>query len=765
MPRKKTTNLEPEMERKLEYIGLKFDKIPKELIYEESLSYRIPREYENEQYKQYRYIKANEIQILLTPTNRLDSIQEKYEKARPVADYLDNKSEENFLRHTIFLNMIKQMDIEEIEKIEEEQKILQKGVPFGIKYANNYLWQIHYSEETNQYFMLVPTQDSNYSVFFYLLKLQLQSQKDAVIYAPVIGIGYSKKYLSKTAIEDLRNYLWLFTKEWPSIYEIYDSDNHLSIHIIGETIVYENIKTPYHVVLNSEIEASHFYKLLKAMFILQTEIPNYFIFSTDITSKATLEFYCKDRKIEYADMAKFIKDQYSIGFDLIKEKQEKQEKNKARLEELKQEAAVQEIEYLEKEKQISTFLECKKTFFGKFRYYFKYSKKSKKNSLKNMNNSNDLAEEKELENSNINNEFEKIENKGRFTIEELIETYKKLENEENTLKNIVMDINALKLKNKNMAKKIENATLFIEEIDNHKRSIFEFWKYSNKDEISVLPEGEEEEVGVTKFIEKAFDFSEDFENFGKKLDLEQREKIGFEETDSIYIASTNCIDVLNKIKTGKIEQEDLENLLKDLKDELKQSGNIVEKTDFDIFGGMIEPQIQLKKIGNITHREAAKDKFHILEITRMTRALGFKLSLERIVNTLCECFGKIKSPEDITVYKAIVNNKIDENEFNIFDANSESVIKEACMQDGEKVNLYKLKVKQGDDVLGFSNIVYYDNYNRTLPTGMNFSSKMLIDISKLEWNLKKSKVFHMACFENPEIENSKPKVKEITVYE
>ena len=35
-----------------------------------------------------------------------------------------------------------------------------------------------------------------------------------------------------------------------------------------------------------------------------------------------------------------------------------------------------------------------------------------------------------------------------------------------------MDINAIKLKNKNMAKKIENATKFIEEIDNHKKKYF-----------------------------------------------------------------------------------------------------------------------------------------------------------------------------------------------------------------------------------------------------------------------------------------------------
>ena len=49
-----------------------------------------------------------------------------------------------------------------------------------------------------------------------------------------------------------------------------------------------------------------------------------------------------------------------------------------------------------------------------------------------------------------------------------------------------MDINALKLKNLNLVKKIENATAYINEIDSHKKSIFEFWKYSNKDEVQAL---------------------------------------------------------------------------------------------------------------------------------------------------------------------------------------------------------------------------------------------------------------------------------------
>ena len=128
-----------------------------------------------------------------------------------------------------------------------------------------------------------------------------------------------------------------------------------------------------------------------------------------------------------------------------------------------------------------------------------------------------------------------------------------------------MDINAIKLKNKNMAKKIENATKFIEEIDNHKRSIFEFWKYSNKDEISVLPEGEEEEVGIVKKIEKVFDYSEDFEQFAKDLDRMQRKVLTSEEMDGIYISTTRTLPLLNKLITNTVIPKDIETELKELK--------------------------------------------------------------------------------------------------------------------------------------------------------------------------------------------------------
>ena len=166
MAKKTVENNTKGIEKKLEYLGLDLDKIPRTLKKFEPLEFRVPRFYEEKQYRQYRYIPIKDIQILLSPTNRLDEIEEKYKKASPLADYLDNKSEENILKYTTFLNMLKEFKIEDVEKIEEEQSNLSKKIPFKVKYQNNYLWQIYYSENTDKYFMLVPTEDSDYSSFF-----------------------------------------------------------------------------------------------------------------------------------------------------------------------------------------------------------------------------------------------------------------------------------------------------------------------------------------------------------------------------------------------------------------------------------------------------------------------------------------------------------------------------------------------------------------------------------------------------------------------
>ena len=261
---KKAGDKNNSIKEKLEYIGLDLENIPEELKEYKPLEFRIPKFYEEKQYKQYRYIPVKDIQILLSPTNRLDEISEKYKQAKPLAQYLDGENEENILKYTTFLSMLKQFKIDEVEEIEKEQTSLSKKIPFKVKYENNYLWQIYYSENTNQYFMLVPTEDSDYSTFFFLIKKKLEKKKNEKIFVPIRNVEYSNKYLKKSEFEDIENYLWLFTKDWPLIYEVYDKRNKLSIHIVGETEVYHKIKSPYKIKLNTQEDANQLYKLLKA---------------------------------------------------------------------------------------------------------------------------------------------------------------------------------------------------------------------------------------------------------------------------------------------------------------------------------------------------------------------------------------------------------------------------------------------------------------------------------------------------------------------
>ena len=758
---KKTVEKNDEIEQKLKYLGLDFEKAQEQFKDFKDLEFRVPKFYDEKQYRQYRYIPIKDIEILLSPTNRLDDIEEKYKKASPLYEYLDVQNEENYIKHTMFLKMLQQVKIEEIEEIEKEQAKLNKKLPFKVKFEGNYLWQIYYSENTNRYFMLVPIEDSDYSTFFFLLKKQLEKKKAGKIFVPIRNVTYSSEYLKKAEYEDIENYLWLFTKDWPLIYEIYDKTDKPSIQIVGETEVYGKIKSPYKVKLNNLVEANQFYKLLKAMFILQTELPHYFEFKTNITKEGELEFYEKDEKIEYTNILNWINEEYEIGVEkyntiisLIKENAEK-------LEKLKQESVLQEIEYLAKEKQISTFLECKKTFFGKFKYYFKYSKKNKKaKSIKQESKESEENKNEIEENIELN-----IKKKSNYTIEELVELYKKYETKENEIKNILMDINALKLKNKNMAKKIENATLFIQEIDSHKKSIFEFWKFSNKDEVAALAEGEEEEINIIKKITKVFDYNEDLENLGKIMDKIQRKALTKEETDSIYISTTNMVEILNKVKNNEVLPKEIENSLKEIKKEAKEEKVLMESEEFNIFGGMSQDNTKISKIANKKHRELPKDKFNILEVNKNTKQIGYKLKLQNIAETIKNALTKVVITEDLPVYKAIIGDTLNPKDINVFNINPENEIKEILHQKGNKINLYKINIKRGTNAISFTNIIFYDNQNKTLPIGQDMSTKMLVDLSKVKMEKTAKTEFKIASMQDEKDDFSKVDIKHVTVYE
>ena len=110
----------------------------------------------------------------------------------------------------------------------------------------------------------------------------------------------------------------------------------------------------------------------------------------------------------------------------------------------------------------------------------------------------------------------------------------KLEARQKMVKSLKTDEKALELKKINLERKIKNANIYLNEIELHKKSIFEFWKFTNKDELPSLNEGEEEENSNKEKIAKSFNYEEDIENFGKKVDELQRRKLSKNETDSVF---------------------------------------------------------------------------------------------------------------------------------------------------------------------------------------------------------------------------------------
>ena len=123
-----------DIEDKLKYLKLDLNKLPECLLEQIDVNIKPARNYEEKKYRVYKYIPISKINILLTRANRLNTLQEKCEMAAPLYSYLIPEDEEGILRHTIFLNMIKNMNIDEIKEIESEQEKLREEIPYRVKY-------------------------------------------------------------------------------------------------------------------------------------------------------------------------------------------------------------------------------------------------------------------------------------------------------------------------------------------------------------------------------------------------------------------------------------------------------------------------------------------------------------------------------------------------------------------------------------------------------------------------------------------------------
>lgn len=764
-----------ELLSKLEYLGLNTDEIPEYLKDFSPISFNLSRLNNNDRdHRVFQFVPIDKIQILLTPALRNDDIKDKYSKAVPLGRFFNpTGNEEDIERYATLLKIFSKLSIADVENVAIVQKKLEKTEPFRVKYNKDHLWQIYYSEATDSYFMLVCTKEETFAEFFYLLKKKIafaENKRAKVvpkIFVPINYVNYSGEFLTRDEITDVENYLWLFTKNWPLIFEVYDKNRKMSLQIIGDTYVYNNVKSTYKMKLINPEEAIKFYKLLKALFIMQTEIKDHFEFTTKIDSKNGLELYMGKIRITYDSLEDFIKSEYLIALEEMKSQDENYKELAQKLTKLQKKANEKEKEYLEKQKEISTYLEYKKTFFGKVKFFLKGTKVTKNKETVEEKIAKDSALEKEEKETKISNIEPFLKEKKYYTLEDLVTIYHVKEKNDRQIKNIMQDIKAIELKIENLTSKVKNAKLYINEIDKHRKSIFDFWKFANKDEKLALEKGDttEKEQDMSP-IKKAFDFEMDFEKLGIEIDRLQRTKLSKEELDSLFIAKTNLLYILNMLRLNEMDKNALELALYSLKEEFNKNRLYIESETFDIFGNVENDSRKLKYIGSRSHRENEKSKFKILNINKKIDVFDFTEKLQSIVNYLQGAIPKIQSKYDMPLYKVVpITERINEKCFDIYNIDVENELSNYQDNGEGALNLIKINFKEGMPLLYYSNISLYDNNSQTLPEGMNLSTNVLIDCQKFDFKQISKTKFRTNNYFNEKDNLIWPKSKDILVFE
>ena len=437
--------------------------------------------------------------------------------------------------------------------------------------------------------------------------------------------------------------------------------------------------------------------------------------------------------------------------ELIKENLLDEEK----LQMLKETIAKQNVDYITKEKQIVTFLECKKSFFGRISYFFKSKKKKKQ-----------IAEEKiPMKKQEDKKQKDDIfEEKKLYTIEDLLKICKKLQEQEKESKDKKMDIKALNNKSENLELKIKNATIYINEIESHKKSIFDFWKFTNKDEKPLLTEAEIQEIEKKEKdkLRKIFFYEDDIEQFGKKIDEKQRKLFSEKEFDAIF-AIYQDIETFNiDRKEKKLKKDDklIEKIIKQKQSEYAKEYEKIKERENDIFGNVLEDKTKEKQLKNQKHREIEKDEYKILDIHPETTIEEYKDNIHHYEKILEDAYLKMTTPYDIKIYK-MDKEEINENGWVIMNLNCKEELEKVYQEKENSFILNTINLKENMLAIFYSNIMFYDNLNNTLPEGMDVSKKVLIDLKQYEIKLVGRKDFYINFLKN-EYENE---IKKIEAYE
>ena len=298
-----------------------------------------------------------------------------------------------------------------------------------------------------------------------------------------------------------------------------------------------------------------------------------------------------------------------------------------------------------------------------------------------------------------------------------------------TLSDLVGICNDLREYEQIIDNKIENAKNYIDEIEKHKKSIFEFWKFTNKDKVEELQDG----IPVSgngdsnlKKIDSGFNFEDDLFELAEKVDELQRRKLSISECDALYatqyiLTSINAIIEENeKTKNGELKKTKVagrknksEKAVEKQLDDLKNDYD--ENMKAEIFGNLMEDNTKVQVLNNKEYRENARNIYSVLGINDSTEYDDYKRICEEMINYIEEAFVKITSVQNVPVYYPYSNGYV------IGNLNPREILK-----DKEVFKIYRTITNSDMHMLYFSNIVYFYNNNKTLPLGMDVSTKILM---------------------------------------
>ena len=202
------------------------------------------------------------------------------------------------------------------------------------------------------------------------------------------------------------------------------------------------------------------------------------------------------------------------------------------------------------------------------------------------------------------------------------------------------------------------------------------------------------------------------------------------------------------------ENKEISAELKRIKMKYENEDYYNEDESFNIFGKIIQEGIKEGTLGNKPHREQPRNIYQILEIKKETKGIELKRKLEKVLKNIKNALQKNTIEENTYAYK-VVSEPLELKTIQRVSLNAEDEIE----------RFYKIKIPKGTNIIAFSNIIFFNNNNMTLPLGMNLSSNILIDLNELNLIDVGKKKINKVQFINPEDDFTEIKIKHILINE